>query len=415
MKILNFEWMVPKIIGMIVFLVCFIVLAVMAVEFHNISKYSLELADMTREVMEDSCRFFAQESFRGSSISKGNTYVIKGYNGTELISGKFYEDTEEETYNKLYINNSNAEEYIKWLNTMIGGESDVQKNDTYLLLYDILTNKERSEFKSFYVTPNNLGFTYLDPDVLKHIFAWKFINRLSATGIKTGKNSSDFSVRNTIVKDEKTNQWFVRWHGFRIYIGDGSDKRSPSAFSVDVDPDQRCSLLKLSSDLSNPDNDTFSDYSNIYAIDYINNSAIDSTDLRRFKIMYDIRWNIKIGYEGVLPLSLVSHFFSGDNYSTFILNDTEIFSFINPINNDDDGKDIHSIFRKTDRYNEETWNGDFGNSDITYFGNNDADYYEFSDIRGSIYNKGREIRDKGDLNKEKTVGLSQRLNFILVH
>ena len=112
-------------LGTILFCVIFVV----AFEYFNVTKRTLELANMSRTIMERSCRFFSKESYRGSKadidtrnvdLSFGNSYGIKDTQGNTKVSGRFYEgDSEEDVYNKLFDidNNDNARAYIEWLDT----------------------------------------------------------------------------------------------------------------------------------------------------------------------------------------------------------------------------------------------------------------------------------------------------------
>ena len=89
---MRFEWITPKVIGIFLKLVAIIVITVIIVELYNVTRYSQELIQIIRTTMEQSCDYFAIESFRGSSISKGNSYELKGLkNDTpySVISGKF--------------------------------------------------------------------------------------------------------------------------------------------------------------------------------------------------------------------------------------------------------------------------------------------------------------------------------------
>ena len=125
-------------LGTILFCVIFVV----AFEYFNVTKRTLQLAHMSRTIMENSCRFFSKESYRGSSatidsknvdLSFGNSYGIKDTHGRTKVSGKFYDEAnEEEVYNDLFIDgahSNNAKDYINWLDSKLDEASDFDKDE----------------------------------------------------------------------------------------------------------------------------------------------------------------------------------------------------------------------------------------------------------------------------------------------
>ena len=414
---MRFEWITPKVIGIFLKLVAIIVITVIIVELYNVTRYSQELIQIIRTTMEQSCDYFAIESFRGSSISKGNSYELKGLkNDTpySVISGKFYENDEEMTYNKLY-NSSQAKDYIDWLSSEID-HSIVDNNFAWKQFYDIMSKGDSSEYFDYYITPINLGFTYLDEETLTHIFAWKLANKLSSTGIATGRRS-DYSQRNVILFDNIKNKWFIRWHGFRIYLGSDTNQFGDS-IHINVTPSTQCKLLHI----TDPDDgEEFATWTHITTTDYLTKNEITANDLRSFKIMYDIRWTIDIGYEGVLPLALMLNFINGKQNTQLLIGDKEILSFTNPVNmNLQASKTINSTLRG-DRYNTQTWEQSITNNRNNGIGNNEADtsynYFIPDDIDDTTDTNQSQI--DGTLYKERrentTLGLGQRLKYIVVH
>ena len=311
-------------LGTILFCVIFVV----AFEYFNVTKRTLQLAHMSRTIMERSCQFFSKESYRGSSatidsknvdLSFGNSYGIKDTQGRTKVSGKFYDgDNEEEVYDDLFLTGGhaqNAHNYIEWLDNELQNYSfDKNNNLTYSLLYNTLHNEPSEVFKGSgqYVTPLNLGFTYLDPNILERIFRWKLVNELSSISI----NSKDYTRRDRFFEDD-LGRPYVKWYGFRIYYKDikVSIKYDKNVRLYDLsDDDQRLELMDWTGIIFKQDD--VSDYEYQGYLD--RNKILDNpNDIRRFKILYDVNWTVPISYEGILPINMVLGLMTGDTHLTY--------------------------------------------------------------------------------------------------
>lgn len=439
-----------KCIKVVVLTICITVLVSFAFELNNVLTSVVELSHLTRQVMEDSCQYANLESFRGSgvadyqdelqsnhnTIAMGNCYSIFSADDKTIpvVSGKFYEgSTETEAYTELFgKNNTYKTDYINWLTGALADKDSSYLNDnSYQMLQDIMKRGEDSPYFSYRITPLNLGFSYLDPTVLRKIFEWNLVNKLTASGIYT----KDYRVRNTIHKDSNGN-WYVRWKGWRIYIGEENTK-------VYVDPEERCQLLNLYND---NDVATFEDYTGLSVHDYLgqdgatemDNSSgfgnkIKQSDIRSNKVLYDVRWDLTIGYDGILPIAMIDKLISlsGEKQATTVNNYTitgeipsEIIDFDAYKHKDLGAEKGKSVI------NDDMYNPLF--IDATLFTNRDTensignnveqdtstkklwDRTHSADSAGGNNLFNSNWTQNGTYSKE-TYGLAQKLHYVVVH
>lgn len=427
-------------IKFIVVLICGIILVVFLHELNNILTSSEELAQMSRSIMTQSAIYASQESYRGSgtadsqgnlntlgTIAKGNVYSIYSTWDADnvVVTGKFYDgDTEQEAYTQLFTSN-NFHEYLDWLESVL--PTTYKSDNNYKMLKDIATNGTSSQYFKYFITPLNMGFTYIDPDVLCKIFKWYFTNKLTATGIQISRNGADYRKRSTIYIDKEGNP-FIRWKGWRIYIQETS---------VDVSPFDRCKLLNLNDDT---DKEMFEEYTGILVEDYFKDikvqdnatnigNKIQNNDIRTCKILYDIRWKMTIAYEGILPIAIVNNLlnFSGNSSAitsdwgdnTIILNT----SIKNDIINYNAYKDKDSVF-VNNKYNEIFFDKfNFTNMDEEHSLGNYLDDVNVSHYYNRIGNseEGGNNLFNASLNTDsktftkETYGLAQNLHYCVVH
>ena len=411
--------------------VLFCVIFVVAFEYFNVTKRTLQLAHMSRTIMERSCQFFSKESYRGSSatidsknvdLSFGNSYGIKDTHGNTKVSGKFYTgDSEEEVYNNLFdVSNENAQNYIQWLDTELQNYSgDFNKDDnlTYSLLYNSLTNDATQPLigNSQFVTPLNLGFTYLDPDVLERIFRWKLVNELSVISV----NSKDYTKRDRFFVDD-LGRPYVKWYGFRVYYKDikVSIKYDKNVRLYDLlDDDQRLELMDWTGIIFKQED--VSDYENEGYLD--RNKILDNpNDIRRFKILYDVNWTVPISYEGILPINMVLGLMSGDThlaYSVFTDSIPFLPDYQNPINiNIDNATRVTTMqSTKTEFKSNEVFLG--GNNEGRFNIGNSADGMgnrQSEDNTKFRHTNNNDSKYLGD-GKDTVLGFAQNLHYCIIH
>ena len=316
MKVSN---LVPTTIKIFVSTALFIVLFAVLFEFYNTRIHSIELAHLTRQIMNKSCRFMQQESYRGSITDDGkiktfgNSYYIKDAAGAIKVTGKFYEGTDMRSiYENLFTSDANTYHlsYINWLDTELHDKgfnsSTFKQGSSYEMLKNLMseTNTDtgaNSLGAELMITPANLGFTYLDPEVLKRVFKWKLVNRLTANSVQR----QDYTRRSLLLRD--TYGDYVQWYGFRIYY---------DTLTLDIEPTNgRLKLYDLNSydDVEELQKWTGIDIdryryggNNDDSTNNVEGNMISDDDIRRYKILYDIRWSMKIGYEGILPIKQVT-------------------------------------------------------------------------------------------------------------
>ena len=415
-------------LGTILFCVIFVV----AFEYFNVTKRTLELANMSRTIMERSCRFFSKESYRGSKadidtrnvdLSFGNSYGIKDTQGKTMVSGRFYEgDSEEDVYNKLFDidNNDNARAYIEWLDTELqnyDGDFNKEDNLTYSLLYNSLTNDTTKPLigNSQFVTPLNLGFTYLDKDVLLRIFKWKLVNELSAISA----NSKDYTKRDRFFKDEQ-GRTFLKWYGFRIYYNeievDINYERNVKLYDLN-NPDDRIDLMNWTGIVFKQE-----DMENYEQEGYLDRNKIleNSNDIRRFKVLYDVNWSVPISYEGILPINMVLGLMTGDEHLTYsVFTDAIPFlpDYQNPINIKIDNSTRMTTLQSTKDV--------FKSNEVFIGGNNEGRFNigNNNDLMGNRqsrdgtkfrYDSNNQSKYLGD-GKDETLGFAQNLHFCIIH
>ncbi len=416
-----------KIIGGTI-LIC--VLSVVFFEYHNVTKAVFEFAHTSRQLMEESCEFFAKESYRGSSaqvsnknvdLSFGNSYGIKDKSGATKVSGKFYQGVDEkEVWNNLYgdgIYAENSHDYINWLDQQISAVGDFNKEEnlTYKLLYNTLNGYGSTKNDPFrgdylYVTPLNLGFTYIDQDTLLKIFRWKLVNELSVISV----DSNDYTKRDRFFTDENGRD-YVKWRGFRVYYNEIHVDVSIANDRVKLydlyNEDQRLELMDWTSNIFKQE-----DVDEYDKEGYMDFNQISKDDIRRFKILYDVRWSVPVSYEGILPIKLVLNLITNKENNSYTITEGQR-SFLPRFNNTinitvDTSTKLVSVMQSTPTkfISNEVFIDRFrmGNGlDNTKMGNRNSD--------GELYRYNDEsTRYLGD-NTHNTLGFAQNLHYCFIH
>lgn len=425
MKVSN---LVPTTIKIFVSTALFIVLFTVLFEFYNTRIHSIELAHLTRQIMNKSCRFMQQESYRGSITDDGkiktfgNSYYIKDAAGAIKVTGKFYEGTDMRSiYENLFTSDANTYHlsYINWLDTELHDKgfnsSTFKQGSSYEMLKNLMseTNTDtgaNSLGAELMITPANLGFTYLDPEVLKRVFKWKLVNRLTANSVQR----QDYTRRSLLLRD--TYGDYVQWYGFRIYY---------DTLTLDIEPTN--GRLKLYDLNSNDDVEELQKWTGIDIDRYryggnnddstnnVEGNMISDNDIRRYKILYDIRWSMKIGYEGILPIKQVMSLFQdGDSESLVLSDDGNPFlsNFSNPL-------DIHTRrpnnIRTTVNSDANTIQGNelFGSPAV--MGNDEAQGGKMGNFEDTEYRYNQENQHLGVGGGEGVIGLGQRLKYVVIY
>lgn len=415
-----------------IFIVCFIVLF----EFYNTRIHSIELTQMIRDTMNKSCRYFQQETYRGTVGEDnkiktfGNSYNIKDLNGTVKVTGKFYGNLSDakEIHTNLFLFGDEfgpdggpeyARSYMSWLEESLiekgFNETAFKQGSSFRTLKDMLsdtseTTGENSLGAETMLTPANLGFTYLDPCVLKRIFKWKLVNRLTANSATT----YDYTRRSLLKTDDYGD--YVQWYGFRIYYDTLTLDISPSSGNLKLydinDPNDFEELQKW----TGIDLDTYRwGGDNEAGINISAGNNISDDDIRRYKILYDLRWTMKISYEGILPIKQVMTLFAGNESSSLVLSDDGkpfLSNLFNPLDIARRRSDVKTTMN-SDGVNIQG-NETFFDSPVT-FGNDETKGGKLGNFEDANYRYEHENRHLGVGGGEGVIGLGQRLKYVVIY
>lgn len=382
---MRFEYLTPKILGFYAIVIISFISIVIFSELSNVTNSSMELAYIMRKCMEESCKFYSQESYLikdsdNGNIVRGNAYNILDKYGNNAVSGLFYDSN---SYKDM-ICGTEAHNYLAILDSVISKEA--KKNNSYTILKKLMydDNDNDTNYIKYGITPANLGFTYLHSATLAKIFKWRLTNELTSTGI----DYKDYRQRNTILKDEMGKQ-YILWKGFRIYLDN---------IKVYTQADNRVRVLHITD--QGEDWEIFSDWTGVtknYLYDDNGNELIKDTDIRSYKVLYDVRWKIDIGYEGILPLYLVMNVFRGKENVTANVAGQSYESLVQVREGDKD-EDISTLGGAEN--NKLVWSGTFGDKGNTY---------RFDDSNGS------DNIDGTFWSGNQTLKLAQRTKFIIIH
>lgn len=297
---MKIEWLTPKILSLLIGSILLIAGIFLFIESVTLQNNTLELATIMRRCMKDSCQFLSQESYIVKSSDddravRGNCYSIISADGAYQVSGLFYDS---DSYKNI-IQSDQASQYINYLSRFINGTA--AKNSSFQMLKSLMSREDT--YLDYGITPSNLGFTYLDEVTLNKIFIWRLTNELTATGI----SKDDIRKRNTILTEDGVN-YFIKWKNFRIYLNSGVSNSTRNTDRIQV--------------LHITDSSDWDKYSSLTGLthSYLDRNGITANDIRSYRIVYDVRWTINVGYEGILPMFLVYNVFRGSESSKFDIN-----------------------------------------------------------------------------------------------
>jgi len=262
-------------IGTIVVIVVFS----MITEIFNISVVGLQINQLSKLAAKQSAVLFSQETYK--QYDSGGTIAIFDVvdrSGHTYIRGNFYGDenkTPLEIYNNLY-RNSKFYAWVDDMNNKSGGVLDKLKLLKSGLQGIIPSSSMDSIVATNYVnslyTPLNLGYPYLDKDVMNRMFKWELAQILSNT------------------HSDQINGSYVFYKGFDIY----ADQANISNLDYRV------------FDLTKPSEaDEFQDVTNL-----------DPTRLTdKTVIVVGIEYVVPVAYEGVTPLKNIFSYVFGHKSS----------------------------------------------------------------------------------------------------
>lgn len=302
-----------------------LVIIPLIVEYFNITTYTTFMKGILRQSVQNSCDYFAQETYKSSSTggalgARGNLRDLRDRDGI-TVSPLIYDGTEEEIYNNLYGKTSEFANWygtpgIKgtWLNLdMLANGAGIRgaSGSSGLSLKGrsskSLTQAEKATGKSYYenhMTPLNLGIAYLDKDTVERIAKWNIISNFSMGQYeKTVDGRELFGLHNVVSPDSDPANRYVQYNGFKIYFN--TFKVSNISYRV--------------YDLKNPaDVSEIERYTNI---NYKTGTGNGGKALKRFdgdnyndgadrqKIcVAKIDYEIFINYEGVTPLTRIMNY-----------------------------------------------------------------------------------------------------------
>lgn len=254
----------------------FVTVGMFLIEVYNLLIASELLKSTAHTTLERSCDYFAQESYKNKS---GNAYQLSGYGGSAdtSLNGQFYYGNDSQVYDRLYTNSGEFATYVndfkdKYRKLKVLGKG-------LGLTHDILFDGEDaigSYYRQGLVTPLNIGIAYLDKSTVEKIFKWELVAVLSS-------GQEDMIITNPA---DGSNP-YVLYKGFRIYYNSIQlDKPSYKAYDL----------------FNSDDKKKFEELTNIEVDDYMLRARINESDERRYIVVANMNYKVRVGYEGITPI-----------------------------------------------------------------------------------------------------------------
>ena len=382
------KWTVGLCIGLSLF--------TLLVIYENTSNDVIELSEQIYDSMISACELISIESYRETEMA-GITYNLLDKNGAVAISGSLYNGSEDASYRMLYAyggtHNHYAKEWVDWFKSKMeaNGES-IEDNAGFQIFSHVVNGTAEEGMINQHITPNNLGYTYLDKELLEHAFKWTLANNLTADASDTVKGRA-YNKRERLLNN------YIRWRGFRIYY-DTID------IDIDYDNEDRVRLFDLT---NTADAQEFYDRTGIEARGiegqgvggYLNDNSA-GTDLRKYVVMYTVKFKVDIGYEGLLPFKQIM-----DTFFRLAVNNQRLAGY--NLNGEQRINDDYPDF-KSHKPTNSMWDTKQNGNDLiamgTYKNNNSV-------IERTIGRWGDpEMREEGS---DQTIGLYEEINYYIIH
>lgn len=382
------KWTVGLCIGLSLFTLLII--------YENASNDVIELSEQIYDSMISACELISIESYRETEMA-GITYNLLDKNGAVAISGSLYNGSEDASYRMLYAyggsHNHYAKEWVDWFKSKMeaNGES-IEDNAGFQIFSHVVNGTAEEGMINQHITPNNLGYTYLDKELLEHAFKWTLANNLTADASDTVKGRA-YNKRERLLNN------YIRWRGFRIYY-DTID------IDIDYDNEDRVRLFDLT---NTADAQEFYDRTGIEARGtegqgvggYLNDNSA-GTDLRKYVVMYTVKFKVDIGYEGLLPFKQIM-----DTFFRLAVNNQRLAGY--NLNGEQRINEDYPDF-KSHKPTNSMWDTKQNGNDLiamgTYKNNNSV-------IERTIGRWGDpEMREEGS---DQTIGLYEEINYYIIH
>ena len=382
------KWTVGLCIGLSLFTLLII--------YENASNDVIELSEQIYDSMISACELISIESYRETEMA-GITYNLLDKNGAVAISGSLYNGSEDASYRMLYAyggsHNHYAKEWVDWFKSKMeaNGES-IEDNAGFQIFSHVVNGTAEEGMINQHITPNNLGYTYLDKELLEHAFKWTLANNLTADASDTVKGRA-YNKRERLLNN------YIRWRGFRIYY-DTID------IDIDYDNEDRVRLFDLT---NTADAQEFYDRTGIEARgtegmgegSYFGSNSAE-TDLRKYIVMYTVKFKIDIGYEGLLPFKQIM-----DTFFRLAVNNQRLAGY--NLNGEQRINEDYPDF-KSNKPTNSMWDTKQNGNDLiamgTYKNNNSV-------IERTIGRWGDpEMREEGS---DQTIGLYEEINYYIIH
>ena len=382
------KWTVGLCIGLSLF--------TLLVIYENTSNDVIELSEQIYDSMISACELISIESYRETEMA-GITYNLLDKNGAVAISGSLYNGSEDASYRMLYAyggtHNHYAKQWVDWFKSKMeaNGES-IEDNAGFQIFSHVVNGTAEEGMINQHITPNNLGYTYLDKELLEHAFKWTLANNLTADASDTVKGRA-YNKRERLLNN------YIRWRGFRIYY-DTID------IDIDYDNEDRVRLFDLT---NTTDAQEFYDRTGIEARgtegqgvgSYFGSNSAES-DLRKYVVMYTVKFKVDIGYEGLLPFKQIM-----DTFFRLAVNNQRLAGY--NLNGEQRINDDYPDF-KSHKPTNSMWDTKQNGNDLiamgTYKNNNSV-------IERTIGRWGDpEMREEGS---DQTIGLYEEINYYIIH
>ena len=236
------------------------------------------LTSITKLPLQQSCQYFAQESYKNNS---GNGYQLQAYGGAapSSLNGRFYVGiNDKEVYRHLYANSRDFQSFINtyrdnWRRLNILG---------YGLGYGGSINEGEDVLAKYYtddmITPLNMGICYLDKTTLEKIFRWELV-----LALMNGSNDM-------IISNHGDDTDYVLFKGYRIYYN-----------TIKI-TDIKYKVYDL---FNSSDAKEFESLTHIDVENYLSQSGIDSDDERAKIMIAEPEFTMRVGYEGITPIKRI--------------------------------------------------------------------------------------------------------------
>ena len=382
------KWTVGLCIGLSLFTLLII--------YENASNDVIELSEQIYDSMISACELISIESYRETEMA-GITYNLLDKNGAVAISGSLYNGSEDNSYRMLYAyggtHNHYAKEWVDWFKSKMeaNGES-IEDNAGFQIFSHVVNGTAEEGMINQHITPNNLGYTYLDKELLEHAFKWTLANNLTADASDTVKGRA-YNKRERLLNN------YIRWRGFRIYY-DTID------IDIDYSNEDRVRLFDLT---NTTDAQEFYDRTGIEARgtegmgegSYFGSNSAE-TDLRKYIVMYTVKFKVDIGYEGLLPFKQIM-----DTFFRLAVNNQRLAGY--NLNGEQRINEDYPDF-KSHKPTNSMWDTKQNGNDLiamgTYKNKNSV-------IERTIGRWGDpEMREEGS---DQTIGLYEEINYYIIH